>query len=55
MDDDTTIRIYVKERDWLQRRQRRAGAERDKWPTMADVIRELIESVIEREERGNDE
>lgn len=50
MESDTTIRVYTTDRDWLQRRQRRIGAAGEKWPTMADVIRELIAFVKAQED-----
>lgn len=52
MEQDTTIRVYVSDRDWLLNRRRKAGADRPRTPTMADVIRELIETVMDWEERG---
>lgn len=52
MESDTTIRVYTRERDWLQARQRKIGFERNKFPTMADVVRELVEYVRGQESAG---
>lgn len=49
-DKQTTIAVYVGDRDWLQARQLQASAERKQWQTMPDLVHALIESVQGAEE-----
>lgn len=52
MEQDTTIRVYSADRDWLQARARASGFERGRLPTMADIVRELRIFVEQAEAAG---
>lgn len=49
MEADTTIRVYLSDRDWLQARQRKISFARNKALTMADLMRELLDHVRAQE------
>ena len=46
----TTVSVYVRDRDWLQRRQLKISSEQDKWVIMSDLVHALIEAVVKAEE-----
>lgn len=45
----TTVKIYVADRAWLQQRQREIGAQRKTWVTMPELLSEFINAIREAE------
>jgi hypothetical protein len=46
----TSIAVYVGDRDWLKQRQREISSARKSWVTMADLVHELIMAIVKAEE-----
>jgi hypothetical protein len=45
----TSIAVYVGDRDWLKQRQRQVSADRNSWVTMSDLVHELIMAIVATE------
>jgi hypothetical protein len=48
----TTVSIYASDLERLKRQQRRVSDSLDKWLLMPDVIREMLDAVEAKAERG---